>query len=115
MNAIWWCTVRAEYRRCMALEKGNVAQSKQGVVVNEYLQSVSNARVYSAGDAAATKGLPLTPIAGMEAAIVADNLLNGNHATANYKAVQIGTGIVQATQWAQNQWSKLEDAWKKFT
>ncbi|MBT7121567.1 MAG: NAD(P)/FAD-dependent oxidoreductase, partial [Clostridia bacterium] len=71
----------------MELNKGNVEQSKHGVVVNEFLQSVSNPKVYSAGDAAATDGLPLTPIAGMEAAIVASNLLNGNHATASYKAV----------------------------
>ena len=43
------------------------------------------------------------------------NVVNWDYVSANYKAVQIGTGIVQATQWAQNQWSKLEDAWKKFT
>ena len=71
----------------MALENGNVEQNKHGVVVNEYLQSVSNPRVYAAGDVASTMGLPLTPIAGMESAIVAKNLLNGNNETADSKVV----------------------------
>jgi len=41
-----------------------------GVRVNEFLQSVTNPRVYAAGDAAAAPGsLPLTPVAGYEGAI----------------------------------------------
>ncbi len=59
---------------------------QQGVTVNRYLQSVSNPAVYAAGDAAAS-GPPLTPVAGYEARIVAANLLNGNHATADYSSV----------------------------
>src|SRR5918999_2890578 len=50
----------------MDLERGEVIREKRGVTVNEYLQSVSNPRVYAAGDAAATGGLPLTPVAAME-------------------------------------------------
>ena len=51
----------------------------RGVKVNEFLQSVSNAAVYGAGDAADT-GLPkLTPVAGYGGGIVAANLLKGNH------------------------------------
>ena len=69
------------------LEKGNVDREKEGVSVNEYLQSISNARVYAAGDAAATKGLPLTPIASMESQVVATNLLNGNQRTSNYEVM----------------------------
>ena len=38
-------------------------ENMKGVKVNEYLQSVSNPAVYAAGDAAATGGLPLTPVA----------------------------------------------------
>ena len=30
--------------------------------VNEYLQSISNSSVYSAGDVSDTQGLPLTPV-----------------------------------------------------
>lgn len=71
----------------MQLEKGNVTREKRGVSVNEYLQSTSNPRVYAAGDAAATEGLPLTPIATMESHVVAANLLNGNQRTPNYKVM----------------------------
>ncbi len=60
---------------------------QQGVTVNQYLQSVSNPAVYAAGDAAASGGPPLTPVVGYEARIVAANLLNGNHVTADYSSV----------------------------
>jgi glutathione reductase (NADPH) len=59
----------------------------RGVKVNEYLQSVSNPAVYAAGDAAATDGAPLTPVAGYEGEIVAANLLKGNHQKADYQGV----------------------------
>lgn len=71
----------------MQLEKGNVTREKRGVSVNEYLQSISNPRVYAAGDAVATEGLPLTPIASMESHVVTANLLKGNHRTPNYKVM----------------------------
>ena len=60
---------------------------RQGVKINEYLQSVSNSAVYAAGDAAASGGLPLTPVAGHEGRIAAANLLRGNHAKPNYLGV----------------------------
>ncbi|WP_215193035.1 NAD(P)/FAD-dependent oxidoreductase [Exiguobacterium sp. s95] len=71
----------------MQLEKGNVEREKRGVAVNEFLQSRSNPRVYAAGDAAATEGLPLTPIASMESHVVASNLLKKNHRSPNYKVM----------------------------
>ena len=71
----------------LELDKGGVDRSAGGVVVNEYLQSVSNASVYAAGDAAATEGDPLTPVAGYEGHIVASNLLEGNHRTAKYPPI----------------------------
>src|SRR2546429_2721540 len=54
------------------LRTANVATEPDGGVrVNEFLQSVTNPRVYAAGDAAAAPGsLPLTPVAGYEGAIV---------------------------------------------
>jgi glutathione reductase (NADPH) len=58
--------------------------TKGGVKVNEYLQSVSNAAVYGAGDVAASEGIPLTPVAEYEGEIVAYNLLNGNKSRPNY-------------------------------
>ena len=59
----------------------------RGVAVNEYLQSVSNPAVYAAGDAAASGGLPLTPVAGYDGEIVAANLLEGNQRKPNYSGV----------------------------
>ncbi len=60
------------------LAKAGIDYGKKGVSVNEYLQSVSNGAVYAAGDAAASGGLPLTPVASMEGSVVAANLLEGN-------------------------------------
>ena len=71
----------------MELDKAGVDRSAGGVVVNEYLQSVSNPSVYAAGDAAATEGDPLTPVAAYEGHIVASNLLEGNHRTAEYPPI----------------------------
>ncbi|OJF92215.1 NAD(P)/FAD-dependent oxidoreductase [Alkalibacterium sp. 20] len=71
----------------MQLEKGNVEREKSGIAVNEFLQSRTNPRVYAAGDAAATEGLPLTPVASMESHVVASNLLKGNHRLPNYKVM----------------------------
>jgi glutathione reductase (NADPH) len=62
-------------------------ENKKGVKVNEFLQSVSNPLVYAAGDAAASGGLPLTPVATYEGEIVAANLLEGNHVKPNYGGV----------------------------
>jgi glutathione reductase (NADPH) len=59
----------------------------RGVKVNEYLQSVSNPAVYAAGDAAASAGPPLTPVATYEGKIVADNLIQGNHRKPNYDGI----------------------------
>ncbi len=69
------------------LSAAAVEWNERGVKVNEYLQSVSNPAVYSAGDAAASGGPPLTPVAGYEGQIVAANLLEGNHLKADYPAV----------------------------
>src|SRR5262249_19291743 len=71
----------------LALDAGAVGWSAGGVAVNQYLQSVSNPRVYAAGDCADTDAPALTPVAGYEGRIVAANLLEGNHATANYHAI----------------------------
>jgi glutathione reductase (NADPH) len=70
------------------LDVGNIKyDSKKGIEVNEYLQSISNSSVYSAGDVSNTQGLPLTPVASYEGEIVALNLLQGNHLKPNYKGI----------------------------
>jgi glutathione reductase (NADPH) len=71
----------------LALEMAGVARTPAGVAVNDYLQSVSNPAVYAAGDAVASGGFPLTPVAGMQGSVVASNLLNGNHRTPNYTGI----------------------------
>lgn len=69
------------------LNTAGVEWDGRGVKVNEFLQSVSNPAVYAAGDAAASGGLPLTPVAGYEGMIVAANLLKGNHQKPNYLGI----------------------------
>ena len=67
------------------LEVAGVQFGHKGVIVNEYLQSVSNPTVYAAGDAAASSNPPLTPSAEYEGKIAASNLLNGNHKISDTK------------------------------
>jgi glutathione reductase (NADPH) len=69
------------------LDAAGVQWDNRGVKVNEFLQSVSNPAVYAAGDAAASGGPPLTPVAGYEGMIVAANLLKGNHQKPNYVGI----------------------------
>ncbi|HEX5411312.1 MAG TPA: NAD(P)/FAD-dependent oxidoreductase [Terriglobia bacterium] len=71
----------------MNLAAAGVESGAKGVTVNEYLQSVSHPKVYAAGDAAASGGLPLTPVAGYEGRIVAANLLEGNHLKPDYRGI----------------------------
>lgn len=71
----------------MNLDAAGVAWDSQGVKVNEFLQSVSNPAVYAAGDAAASGGPPLTPVASYEGISVAANLLKGNNQKPNYLGI----------------------------
>jgi len=66
------------------LDRAGVKRDRRGgVVVNEYLQSVSNPAVYAGGDAA-TNGPALTPKADHDAAVLTSNLLEGNKRTVRY-------------------------------
>jgi glutathione reductase (NADPH) len=73
----------------LELGLANVAtEPNGGVRVNEFLQSITNPRVYAAGDAVAIPGKPaLTPVAGYEGTIVASNLLKGNNRTPEYHGI----------------------------
>lgn len=69
------------------LAAAGIETSQDGVIVNEYLQSISNPRVYVAGDAAAG-GMPLTPVAMVEGKVAADNLIYGSkRRRADYRVV----------------------------
>ncbi|WP_026841127.1 dihydrolipoyl dehydrogenase family protein [Citrifermentans bremense] len=67
-------------------EAGAVARSAGGVTVNEFLQSVSNPRVWAIGDACDSPYL-LSTVADMEAEVAADNILNGNRRRPDYQGV----------------------------
>jgi glutathione reductase (NADPH) len=69
------------------LTAAGVAADGRGVLVNEYLQSTTNPKVYAAGDAAHTAGLPLTPVAVAEGGAAAYNLVNGNSRRVDYSAI----------------------------
>ncbi|HEY3013210.1 MAG TPA: NAD(P)/FAD-dependent oxidoreductase [Gemmatimonadales bacterium] len=80
---------RVPKTRQLDLRTGNVKTDQRGAVeVNEFLQSVSNPRVYATGDAALPPGsLPLTPVAAHEGLVVASNLLHGNRKTPDYRGI----------------------------
>jgi glutathione reductase (NADPH) len=69
------------------LDAAGIEWEKRGVRVNDFLQSVSVPAVYAAGDAAASEGLPLAPVASYEGLVVAANLLKGNHQKPNYLGI----------------------------
>ena len=69
------------------LAMGNVQVGQRGVIVNAYLQSVSNPAVYAGGDSAASGGLPLTPVAGYDGEVIAENLLQGNQRKPDYSVI----------------------------
>lgn len=68
------------------LEAAGVQVGKRGVRVNEHLQT-DNPRIYAAGDVADTGQPMLSPVANQEGRIVAKNLLEGPHRTADYGPV----------------------------
>lgn len=68
------------------LAVAGVAVENGRLVLNEFLQSVSNTSVYAAGDAAGM-GPPLTPVSSHDAKTVAANLLGGNNHVPDYTGV----------------------------
>lgn len=70
--------------RDLDLDAGGIEHTPDGVTVDETLQSVSNERVYAAGDCADTPGWPLTPVAGLEGSVAASNVLDGAGTSPDY-------------------------------
>ncbi|MEP2983663.1 MAG: NAD(P)/FAD-dependent oxidoreductase [Sulfitobacter sp.] len=58
-----------------------------GVKVTPWLQSSSNPRIFAAGDAAASPGKPLTPVAVFEGKIAASNMLKDKRTEPDYTGV----------------------------
>ena len=70
----------------LGLDAGNVETGDAGISLNEFLQSVSNPRVYAAGDVNAT-GPQLTPVALMEAEAVVRSILEENAEPPDYSGI----------------------------
>jgi glutathione reductase (NADPH) len=68
------------------LAAGSVATESGRVKLNEFLQSVSNPRVYAAGDATGS-GPALTPVSAHDGVVVAKNLIDGNRHRPDYGGV----------------------------
>jgi glutathione reductase (NADPH) len=68
------------------LDAAKVESDDRGIMVNSHMQSISNQNVYAAGDATAV-GMPLSPVADMEAYVVGENLVKGNEVVANYEGI----------------------------
>jgi len=70
----------------LQLDQAGVANTAEGITVNDYLQSVSNPRVYAGGDAAATP-YPLTPTAYLHGKVAARNILEGNRVKVDHTGI----------------------------
>jgi glutathione reductase (NADPH) len=68
------------------LDAGGVTREARGVTVNEFLQSVSNPRVYAIGDACASP-YQLSTVADMQGEVAAENIIRGNLANPDYRGV----------------------------
>jgi glutathione reductase (NADPH) len=80
------CSGRVPDLDDLELEAGKVTHSEHGISVNDFLQNSGNPRVYAIGDAC-DGGPQLAPVADMQAAIAAGNILNGNTTTPDYRGI----------------------------
>lgn len=78
------------------LQNADVKFGKDGIDVNEFLQSVTNPAVYAAGDVVNTDVPPLSPVASQEGRTVATNLLTSNTVSADYGSVPAAVFSVPA-------------------
>ena len=76
---------RVPNTKMLDLDKAGVKE-EHGIVVNKYMQSISNPKVYAVGDAASI-GQPLTPVVSMQGKIAAHNIINGNTKSLDYSLV----------------------------
>lgn len=77
-DLVYNTTGRVPSLKMLDLEKAGVVTDKNGVVVNDCLQSTTNNRFYACGDVSSLN-IPLTPLSGLEGNIVAKNITEGKH------------------------------------
>ena len=77
---------RAPDLDALDLASGNVAVEHGRIQLDEQLRSVSNHKVYAAGDAAGV-GPPLTPVSSHDAKVIAANLLDGSLRRPDYRGI----------------------------
>ena len=75
---------RAPALDALDLPSGNVAVEHGRIQLDPQLRSISNERVYAAGDAAGV-GPPLTPVSSHDAKVIAANLLEGSRRRPDYR------------------------------
>ena len=68
------------------LEAGNISRDRRGILVDDFLRSQSNPSVYVSGDAN-TYGIPLTPVADMEARLITAQIVKKQMEKVSYDAV----------------------------
>jgi glutathione reductase (NADPH) len=110
--------------KALNLDAAGIRYDRQGIHVNEHLQSVSNPDVYAAGDVAATGAPPLTPVASEDGRVVERNLLEGNRLTPDYGTVPsavysvpalASVGLTEEQAIAQNKNYELRTGdWSQF-
>ncbi|MWD30096.1 NAD(P)/FAD-dependent oxidoreductase, partial [Aquicoccus sp. SCR17] len=71
----------------LELVAAGIETEQGGVKVMPWLQSPSNSRIFAAGDAAASPGKPLTPVAVFEGKIAASNMLKEKRKEPDYTGV----------------------------
>ncbi|KQV63395.1 pyridine nucleotide-disulfide oxidoreductase [Nocardioides sp. Root122] len=71
----------------LGLDVVGVQWGERGVEVGPHLQSTTNPAVWAAGDSADTPGMPLTPVAVIEAKVAASNMLKGTTTAPNYAGI----------------------------
>lgn len=65
----------------LRLDRAGVASSNRGVAVDQHLRSTTNPQVWAAGDCVAADVPRLTPVSGMQGAVVAHNILHEDRRT----------------------------------
>lgn len=71
----------------LELEAARIEADARGVVVETHLRTTSRDHVWAAGDAAATEGRPLTPVAAIEGKVAASNMLKEQETAPDYTGI----------------------------